>query len=347
MAFKTEDIIFLFGAGVSKEADIPVSSEMIDKVEELIRNDWSDYKKLYYLVRSAILYADGIQGKTDNNFNIERLFNVLNELIKKEEHPLYPFIGSWNIRFNEILKDNDFVKIKEFQEKILDELKTWVNLTNKRKADYFKKLKDFRLEYAPFRIFTLNYDLCVETVLKNKDFNVERGFNNDMKWDYKLLNEFEKENEPDVFLYKLHGSIDWERNKETGEVTYSDGTVKKPNLIFGTAYKLQYIDPFLFLFSEFRYYTLKSKLIIVIGYGFGDEHINGLLSQALKQDKDRKILNISKSQKIEFVQNRLGINNTDQIIIEKYYAKDFFEKRLSLKELETIFPENIDDIFSD
>jgi len=347
MAFKTNDIIFLLGAGASAEANIPISSEMITKVNELIKSEWTDYEELYYLLKSAIQYADGIQGKRDDNFNIERLFNVLNELIKKEEHPLYPFIGSWNIRFNEIIGDKDFEKIRNFQEKILNELKEWVDLKDKRKASYFKKFENLRREYAPFRIFTLNYDLCIETVFqKNDNIKIERGFDINRKWDYKLRSEYEPENEPDIFLYKLHGSIDWERNEETGEVVYSDGSVKKPNLIFGTAYKLQYVDPFLFLFSEFRYFSLKSRLIIVIGYGFADEHINGLLSQALKQDKARKILYISKSRDKSYVAFKLKCGE-DQIIVEEYKAKEFFEKKLNLKELEPYFPEVEDDIFSD
>ena len=51
--------------------------------------------------------------------------------------------------------------------------------------------------------------------------------------------------------------------------------------------KLQYVDPFLFLANEFRKWTLESKLIISIGYGFGDEHINGILGQALKKSREK------------------------------------------------------------
>jgi SIR2-like protein len=347
MAFKTDEIIFLFGAGASSDANIPISTRMIEKVDELIKNDWSQYKTLYHLVKSATQYADGIQGKKNDDFNIERLFNVLNELIKKEEHPLYPFIGSWNIRFNEIIGDKDFEKIKDFQDLILNELKEWVDLKDKRKAAYFKKLQNFRKEYAPFRIFSLNYDLCIEKVFEDNDnFRIERGFNKERKWDSKLISEYEPDNEPDIILYKLHGSIDWQRNEETGEVVYSDGTVKKPNLIFGTTYKLQYVDPFLFLFSEFRYFSLRSKLVIIIGYGFGDEHINGLLSQALKQDKKRKILYLSKNEKEEFIINKLNCHS-DQVIIEKLYAKEFLEKELKLQKLESYFPEEKDDIFGE
>jgi len=34
---------------------------------------------------------------------------VLEELVQKENHLLYPFIGSWNVRFNEVIKKGTFV----------------------------------------------------------------------------------------------------------------------------------------------------------------------------------------------------------------------------------------------
>lgn len=352
MAFKRDEIFFLLGAGVSADAKIPMSSEMINKVEELLKTEWKQYEKLYYLVKSAILYADGIQGKHDDNFNIERLFNVINELVKKEEHPLYPFIGSWNIRFNEIIVDNDrnrekgYKKIEEFQNKILTELKEWIKLKDKQKAKYFKSFENLKKEYTSFRIFTLNYDLCLEEAFQNEqNVSIERGFNNDRKWDYKKFSEFDESDEPDIYLYKLHGSIDWERSEKTKEVSYIDGIAKNPELIFGTAYKLQYVDPFLFLFSEFRHYSLRAKLIIIIGYGFGDEHINGIVTQALKQDDTRKILLIAKNKDKEFVAKKLNLDNTNQIIIEKYNAKEYLEKKLTINQLYKYFQEKKDDKF--
>jgi hypothetical protein len=343
MSFRRDDIIFLFGAGVSREADIPMSSKMIDNVEELIQanNDWYQYKDLYNLIKSAIRYADGIQGKESiNRFDIERLYNVLNELIKKEEHPLYPFIGSWNIRFNEIIKD-DFEKIKTFQRLILDELKKWVDIRFIDKANYFRSLKDFRIQYNnPLRIFTLNYDLCIEKTL-NSEVKIERGFNDEHKWDYKLITDYHQDNTPDVFLYKLHGSIDWERDEETGEVSYLDGLPKEPDLIFGSEYKLQYIDPYLFQFSEFRHYTLKSKLIIIVGYGFGDEHINGILTQSLKQSSDRKLLFVSPdaSEEINKIRKALNLSDDSQIETLNVGAKEFFENKLKIEEFEKYFPD--------
>lgn len=349
MFFNKDEIIFLLGAGASFDAKIPISDEMIKKVERLILTDqkWKEYKNLYYLVKSAIIYADGVQGKFDKqvNFNIERLFNVLIELEKKEEHPLYPFIGNWNVKFSEIV-GNNFELIKEFQDIILEELKGWMNFT-KRNANYFKNLYLFREEYTySLRIFTLNYDLCIEQVLSDK--KIERGFNEYDIWDYRIYTEKPEEDPNDIYLYKLHGSIDWERNKKTGEITCNVGIIKTPDLIFGNIYKLQYIDPYLFQFYELRRFTLKSKLIIIIGYGFGDNHINGILSQALKQalmnKEKRKLLIISPGINKNYILNQLKSDDVEQIsedqieVINKK-AKEFLESELNLHKLESLFPD--------
>ena len=118
MSIKQDEIIILLGAGAIADAGIPVTSQMVQDVEEFIDNNhWSQFKKLYYLVKSSVEFSYGIQGK-HVNFNIETLLNILYELEKKEMHPLYPFIGSWSVRFNEIIKDN-FSLIGNFKNKII------------------------------------------------------------------------------------------------------------------------------------------------------------------------------------------------------------------------------------
>ncbi len=352
--FRENDIIFLLGAGASANAGIPVSAEMVKKIENLISNDtdWQKYKDLYYLIRSGVNYSAGIMGE-NSTFNIETLLFVLEELAQKEKHLLYPFIGSWNIRFNEVIKD-DFKLIDSFQKEIKKKLKEWVGIEDAKTAEYFKyfkKLKD-ELNY-PLRIFTLNYDKCIEVNTNNPgyEFTLERGFEKDTrKWNHKRISERVRDDEPDIYLYKLHGSIDWKRDKKTNIVKYVDNEAPYPDLIFGTQNKLSYSDPYLFLFSEFRHYTLNSKLIVCIGYSFSDNHINGLIEQALKQDYSKKVLSVTKGtgktedELKDFIANKLNIH-TDKIIIEKSEAKAFFENKLNLEYVSKIYPNDIEGVF--
>jgi hypothetical protein len=187
---------------------------------------------------------------------------------------------------------------------------------------------------------------------------LERGFSDGRIWDWRNFEPGEVV--PNIYLYKLHGSIDWLRDDKKN-IEYSDEASKiKPDqleIIFGTDYKLQYVDPFLFCAYQFRQWTLKAKLIIAIGYGFGDDHINGILGQALTASTpfERKLLTVAPYQKDETeVKDRLrsilNIERREYIEIKSVPASEFMNDfvlgTLSVKELNKYFPEG-EDVFAE
>lgn len=348
--FKRNEIILLLGAGASVEAEIPDSKKMVRKIEELVSdgdNKWKRFRDLYHYVRSSIFYADGLDGVfgDDVPFNIERLVNVLDELSKKERHTLYPFVGAWNPKLQD-LAGSEFENVRSFQNEIIRILREeWVTLPEREKANYYKGLLRFQAEYEyPLRVFSLNYDLCIEETC-GRD-TVQRGFS-DRSWDWRQFDETSDDLLP-LLLYKLHGSLDWCFD-ENGKVVYSDSTstIKPDNmtLIFGTSYKLQYVDPFLFLAYELRRWTLDAaRIIVCIGYGFNDEHINGILQQSLLQGHDRKLLAVLgpgdeafATKELQRITNQLG-SRQNQIIAKAWGAKEFLDNGLTLDFLGSLFP---------
>ena len=349
--FKRDEIILLLGAGASVEAGIPDSSKMVQEIERLVSDDdnrdWSGFRDLYRYVRSAIFYADGLDGIFGDKvpFNIERLVNVLDELSKKERHTLYPFVGAWNPKLQDVAGSN-FEKVGTFRSKIIRILRErWVALPEREKAAYYQGLLQFQEEYEhPLRVFSLNYDLCVEETCGYD--KVQRGFSG-RAWDWRLFDETSGGPLP-LLLYKLHGSLDWSFN-EDGRVSYSDSPshIDPENmaLIFGTSYKLQYVDPFLFYAYELRRWTLDTaRIIVCIGYGFNDDHINGILQQSLRQDRNRKLLAVLRPDDEKFAckeKQRLVKQLTaqeDQIISKACGAKKFLDKYLNLEFLGSLFP---------
>ena len=350
--FKRDEIVILIGAGASIEAEIRDSTSMIRQVEELIddkESGWNKYRQLYHYIKSAIYYADGIKGKFEKDvlFNIERLVNTLEELNKKDEHPLYPFVGAWNPKLSEVA-GTGFEKVESFRNEIVKKLRDdWIDLKVNDNATYYHGLVEFQNEYEyPLRIFSLNYDKCIEIACN--DVSVERGFNRGRQWDWRLFEDYE--NDPkQIYLYKLHGSIDWKFDEDRN-LTFLDSTTSiKPQevaIIFGTSYKLQYIDPFLFLMYQFRKWTLDdSKLIVTVGYGFGDEHINGILGQALDRNCERKLLAVAPldDKTGEQRQNEIrlllgGKKNPAQIECLNVKAKEFMTSALKIERLAGLFP---------
>jgi hypothetical protein len=350
--FKQDEVVVLLGAGASIEANMPDSTSMIRNVEELVneqRGKWSEYRPLYHYVKSAIHYAAGIKGQFGDDvlFNIEKFVNTLEELSKRDDHPLYPFVGAWNPKLVEVAGEN-FEKVGAFRNKIVEILRDdWIELKVHEHADYYKGLVDFQREYEhPLRVFSLNYDKCVEIACK--EASIERGFNRDRRWDWRLFED--TTNDPkQIYLYKLHGSTDWKYD-ESRNLTYLDSTSAiKPEevaIIFGSSYKLQYIDPFLFLVYQFRKWTLDdSRLIITVGYGFGDEHINGIIRQALDRSRERRLLAVAPCGNLNQEQKEKEIGcvlqcaeDSGQITCWNLTAKAFMTDCLKIAKLAELFP---------
>jgi hypothetical protein len=327
--FRDNEIIFLLGAGCSVEAEIPHASAMISDIESKIDkdDDWKKFKDIYNLLKSSVFYSRGIRGNFGTSLNIEELVNLLNELVKRDEATLFAFIGTWNPKLIAIA-GHDFKIIEEFKNKILVQLKNWINLKNYTKGKYYEGFFKLQRELNfPIRIFSLNYDLCLERSSEEKEA-IERGFDPDNKtWKW---SRFEANpNESKILLYKMHGSIDWERDEKQGNLLKEvQGNFDKPELIFGTNYKLQYVDPYLFYAYEFRQYSLDAKYIVTIGYGFNDEHINGMIKQALQSDSTKKVLSISFNTKKDDIQSKLLFADPtyQQLIsVDNISAKTFLE----------------------
>jgi len=353
-SLKADSVIFLLGAGCSVDAEIKASFQMIDEIEQLIKSDdkeWNRFCDLYYYVKSAILYADGIQGLFDNNVNIERLVGVLRDLKKKEKNPIYPFIGAWNEKLLELAGEK-FSHIDKFDKKLSSKIVEFVTLNKdtERRVSYYKKFYEFQRSIeSSLRIFSLNYDQCVEKA-KPADYELECGFNEHNIWSSDRFTETSIN--AGIYLYKLHGSIDWMRDESKGNILVRyDSPQIKCELIFGTDAKLQSVDPFLFNVYEFRNHSLISKLIIIIGYSFNDPYVNDLLAQALNHLDNRKLLvvdyRISNSFTSDMILTKLKldlIKHKNQVIVKNMTARQFLEKELITEKIE-IYLKDEDDVF--
>ncbi|MDI9639417.1 SIR2 family protein [Geitlerinema splendidum] len=188
----------------------------------------------------------------------------------------------------------------------------------------------------PLRIFTLNYDLCVESIAGD-NFNVETGFGDygpQNLWDYERFNDSPTSGDPapEIFLYKLHGSINWKRDEQ--KRLYQVRQVQSVEsssmeLIFGREFKLEAADPYLFYAYEFRRLTTGCRLIVTIGYGFADEHINKLLSQALLLQNGPNLVVFTMTGNIEESKQNicqiLEVKERERITVQNITARSLLE----------------------
>lgn len=161
-------------------------------------------------------------------------------------------------------------------------------------------------------IFTLNHDLLIENLLRQRFIPFSDGFGDKdgsltrFSWSWKA--------EDRVRLFKLHGSINWFRydfEREDGRwyrqyarvegdhryCKLANGRFARevdelPAVLTGTTVKEQTYGIYLFgdIFFKFREYLSQHDTVIVCGYGWGDKGINHRLYQWLGDGDDHRII---------------------------------------------------------
>ena len=104
------------------------------------------------------------------------------------------------------------------------------------------------------------------------------------------------------------------------------------------------IDPYLFYVHELRKYSLNEALrfIVVVGYSFSDEYVNGLIGQAVTRSEYLKVLVVAPvfEEKEDMIPARISQEKgriasllnvpSERIEYENKTAKQFFEERMKL-----------------
>lgn len=166
-----------------------------------------------------------------------------------------------------------------------------------------RKLLTRPLNLKRVNIFTLNYDTLVEqaadatgVVLLDGFVGTQRRIFRPESYEQDLyfpaettegrVHRFDRV----LHLYKLHGSITWIRNKPSIDDPYGvqssafDPNRTEPVLIYPTPAKYGETLglPYSELFRRFGTSLVRPQSVLfVIGYGFGDEHVNAIIRQAL------------------------------------------------------------------
>lgn len=157
------------------------------------------------------------------------------------------------------------------------------------------------------KLFTTNYDHCFEEASARARFVVVDGFSHAMPQEfdgtyfgYDIVRRETMEGTPDyienVFhLYKLHGSLDWEKIKDGSgiERIVKNPAATNPIIIYprDTKFAASYEQPHLEMMSRFQNALRQPKTaLLVIGFGFADKHLAGPMLAALRSNIGLKML---------------------------------------------------------
>jgi hypothetical protein len=331
-------VAFLLGAGASIDAGMPKTDEITDGVlnpnTEVMQGyeDPNCIKTLANLCKGFqekwINYRSSLSPKPNysSDPNYEDIYYLAYQLhstsfsdnTSEFENPaIEPFIREYKSQFG--LGDYDYwaERVCKYIEEVV------VRLINKRSAnnieynsEYLTPLLDYSIASCDhLDIFTLNHDLVIDDYFKRKGTNYSDGFVKIECCDSSFLLE------PTIYddsivtnLYKIHGSIDWQRVKLNnsdrdctikGSINDKNYWIPEPiehQILCGTMNKMfiYHFSIFAELWARFYLTLMKSNKLVVAGYGFGDRAVTNAIIHWIYRDK-RKMIIIDNKSKDDFI----------------------------------------------
>ncbi|MDA3838890.1 MAG: SIR2 family protein [Candidatus Delongbacteria bacterium] len=358
-------LVFLFGAGISKSAGLPLGNELTEKllntdkyyiygkdykwdenppmgtnystkehdaikfIYDYLKNNGEpnpNYERIYYLAELAALYSIKMDSE---NKDLQKEFPLRPEL--------YPFFKTLPVSDKPIYEFYSSV-CNYIQQFICKELNIAFDM-EKASSDLSVIIDSCKDNFFDeIIIFTLNHDILLESLFGYNKIAYNDGFSFNCEdkfyhWDYSQFKDTSK-----VKLIKLHGSIYWyknSKNKLINEINGHDSTSLEfawpmsyyPIFLTGTDNKyFNYTHSHFLEMLNYLYETLyNTEVLFISGYGFCDHGINNLIFNA-QINSDLSVFNVAKS-----IPNTVILIEDEEYNKTRKYIEDF--KIVELKEL--------------
>ncbi|MHB0876619.1 MAG: SIR2 family protein [Anaerolineae bacterium] len=350
------DIAFLLGAGAAVDAGLPTAERLAQLAEEGLVENHDSMVPVFRFISGAIHFGQACQGATlTAATNIEQILACCTLLARRNTHLIYPFVSAWHERVAQLQRltaDGEYADQPDSFAWLAHYCKAglsrWLEIREPHRLKYLRNFViDFTRLSQRLNLFTLNYDDCIERALAETIGPVNEkwttGFDHS-GWNPRLL----QADGMRACLYKLHGSLDWVRDERLGVCSVrwprADDAEELPAdtdplLIFGADVKLQAVDPYLTLLYHFQQALYSSRVLVTIGYSFGDDHINSMILRALQQDSQMRCVVVGPS--------GLGVLSRDTgfsraVAVEKRFsavqakAKDAIENDTLVREVKRV-----------
>jgi hypothetical protein len=317
---KADSVSFLMGAGTSKSSggvllgSIPTEIENFLFEKGVINGKVTKWLELFYIaVRSVVREKDTVpQNKEDI---VKSLKNTSRSPIGVNYESVLSSLYKWrsaltnssaklilgNPEINVTSKDLDDC-LNHAKDALIKQciLKPKPEGTHKT---FLKKVLTRPLNLKRLNLFTLNYDTLVEQAADAEGIVLIDGFvgaierifrpesyDQDLYFPAETTEGRVHRLDRVVHFYKLHGSVNWYAKEPDWDNPYGVSVCNNvtndisPVLIYPTP--LKYGEtvgmPYSELFRRFAWAIVRPQsTLFVIGYGFGDEHVNAIIRQAL------------------------------------------------------------------
>ena len=209
---------------------------------------------------------------------------------------------------------------------------------------FLRRLVSSRAPGNRLNLYTTNYDICFEQSANALGYVAIDGFKftrrpiyDPNQFTFDIVEQTVANIEPtyikELFkLYKIHGSIDWKDNKETDTI-YKEFNNDCPKIIYPirTKYELIKSEPYTEILRLFdASLRMRDTTLLIIGFGFNDDHISELIIETVKGNPSLQIVIVSSD-----IETRCTSNS---------YLKEIVKLTESLILIESTFEEFVDSI---
>lgn len=285
------DVVFILGAGASIDAGMPSTPTLTEE----LRNRLDQYQDgIGNPLALGRLFHALAEHDPEVPVNYERFFEWLVFLHKCQSAPFHALVSlnldpSISAAFEQLWLPKRLI-VEILRDKILSDA---------YEPNYLAGLGKFinlNRNTRRLKVFSTNYDVCVEEACRKANLSVTTGFNSSGRWQPSI---FHNDGGPGINLYKLHGSMNWgaesglttERRERLREWNVRDFD-RAPELILGPPPKLLYDEPYVTLYAEFHKAIREAEILIAIGFSFRDEHIKNPVLVA-KRERQLKLIDLN------------------------------------------------------
>lgn len=211
--------------------------------------------------------------------------------------------------------DKDVIKfLKDSKQIVLTKCSEFIDATNISQLEahrtFLHRMSRRRVRDSRLKVVTTNYDLCFENAAGKQGLVLIDGFSftqpryfDPRFFSYDIVRRSSYPDEspsplPGVFhLYKLHGSVNWDRIGCDTIIT-SKPDPATASLIYPARGKYQqtYIQPHLELVSQFFGAIREpNTCLVTIGFGYNDNHLSEPILAAVKSNPHLRLIVVSPS----------------------------------------------------
>ena len=248
-------------------------------------------------------------------------------------------------------KASQLKPLREELERIIREAcRLTLDVANAPHKTFLDKITARKASEPRVQLFTTNYDTLFEQAAQEGGYAVIDGFSftsprtfSGRYFDYDIVQRERtrlKDEESFVskvfHLYKMHGSLTWERT-EQGRVQQVDST-ESPLIVYPASdkYESSYEQPYFEMMSRFQQALRRENtLLIVLGFGFKDKHIQNVILEAINQNPSFQLVIVN--------YNGNGTINREEL--KEYFDGNEVKRNVSIvfdtfKNFTESFPEN-------